>query len=168
MTGRGPDGLLHWDEQPEMTEDNFDRNYTRLLERGVTSCLTHQYEAIGRQADEKHRLWREMVAEPWWEAMRARAARDGLAIGCFTICNNLWTSVGLDNDLAVAELLKPAGTAAPSWNVDAWRYPHATFSAQEVEQLMLADWGETLTSARTRSPAEPGSHDGGGATEVEQ
>ena len=76
------------------------------------------------------------LAEPWFDAIRRRAARDGLRIHCFAGYDSYTSARG-----ASAELMRPDGSLYPLGK------------RLECEAMMLADWGETLRLARLASPA---------------
>lgn len=90
--------------------------------------------------------WHNAVGKPWCNAIQARAQRDGLRIACRQSGSGPlyddWRARDSGvNFWAVAALLKPDGS----------QYHRRLVQREEIQEEMLADWGETLAGARRRA-----------------
>ena len=103
-------------------------DYGRLLRIGVSDGPDFYF-------DDEELLLR--LAEPWFDEIRTRVARDGLRVYCF-VGYDMYTSVRG----ASARLLRPDGSQYPNMHK---RRAH--------EAMMLADWGEVLRLARSKHAA---------------
>jgi hypothetical protein len=118
----------HWSE---ISERGYEDDYAALIHFGAwdNSGTTTLFIPHG---DERAR-WKAELAEPWFQAMRERARRDGLRIECFVGHDN----AGLGSISAAARLANPDGTAYD------WR---------KGMEALFCDWGETLIAAREQHP----------------
>lgn len=120
-------------------ELDADRDYERLLRLGACRCFDRTF-SLGHSAGVLTR-WRLDLVAPWADAIRARAAADGLPVSCGITSNHL------DGYAAVAQLTRPDGgfyVEPPTLLRD---------MATDAGPRALADWGEALAAARARSDA---------------
>jgi hypothetical protein len=113
----------------------IDDDYERLLRSGLTSGEERRLDEA--EAEE----WRKRVAEPWWDGIRTRAARDGLRVELYR---------GWDHDGSqspAAALLRPDGTRYPR-EITMWKWPFTRWQDRKRERAFVADWGELLLNAR--------------------
>jgi hypothetical protein len=126
----------------EFTEAELNRDYARLVQLGITNS-----DRIfrGSNAAELAR-WQREVAECWWALMRERAEGDGLRITCYLGCDILLFSVGFENHIPIAGLVRPDGSGGRDCYFDGW------LPDRKAEKAMLADWGAPLAKAQRRHP----------------
>jgi hypothetical protein len=131
-------------EEEVSYEQMFDADYARLIHVGINNrdAVLQEHGAI---ADGVVTRWASEVAEPWWQAMRERAARDGIPIKCFRGGDPHLLSHGIETHIAAACLLSPNGER---YKVINWQ--HTAEALRAIDQ----DWGETLAAARERHPYE--------------
>lgn len=73
-------------------------------------------EGRGHAYELNRERWLREEAEPWWQAMRERAERDGVRIDCFQITDTLYEMVGIEPLVPAARLLSPSGVPYPLLN----------------------------------------------------
>jgi hypothetical protein len=115
---------------------SFDYAYARLLHTGVSNC-NHVLEQQSAIPPEHVARWTSETAEPWWQAMRNRAMRDGLRIDCRVAGDGPLQHLGWETHIAAAHLLSPDG---------------AEYCDEQRQEASVRDWGETLTAAREQHP----------------
>ena len=103
-------------------------DYRHLLKMGVSSGVDTSF-----RSEEDEKRWYEQVANPWFEAIQQRAARDGLRVRTY----QGWDNMGMGWVSPAAVFLRPDGSSYSDRLGWAGR-----------EELMRSDWGETLTRAR--------------------
>ena len=112
----------------------IENDYARLIRDGFAG----EQQMVRAREDAEVARWKAEVAEPWWQAMRKRAEKDGLRIKC----DDGWDAALLDYPIAFAELLSPEGRA--------YENLRGLGSEEEIEATLAQDWGETLAAARKR------------------
>jgi hypothetical protein len=117
----------------------LDADYARLIHVGVSSSV-HNLQGYESILEDVVAHWSANVAEPWWQAMRVRAARDGLRIDCFVGGDSTLASMGISRKIAAAFLLGPGGEL----------YSRGWKPSDEAREALERDWGETLVVARRR------------------
>jgi hypothetical protein len=115
---------------------SIDDDYLELLRTGSSSGEERKLEVeVGD--------WLMLVAEPWWDGIRARA-RSGTGSGSSSTRAGTTTGSGSLRRRCCCARTAPA--IPPE--VTMWKWPFTRRQDRKRERAFLADWGDLLVNAR--------------------
>ena len=115
-----------------------ERAYLRLLKGGVVDSPRDLWDSDAEQKQ----AYLERYAQPWWEALQARLAEDGIQGKPYLGGNPMYAEHGWEWTVARFELVRPGWHGDFRWNL-------ATPKSRRRRDLRAA-YGKTLTRARRK------------------